>query len=74
MFFKIGVPKNFANVTGKHRCFPVKFAEFLRKHFFYRTPPVAAFIYVAFHEYFFFNFSLAAALSLLPYSTVTFLI
>ena len=30
MFFKIGIPKNFTNFTGKHRCFPVKFAKFLR--------------------------------------------
>ena len=34
MFFKIGVPKNFANFTGKHRCFPVKFAKFLKAFFF----------------------------------------
>ena len=34
MFFKIGVPKNFANFTGIHRCFPVKFAKFLRTLFF----------------------------------------
>ena len=34
MFFKIGVPKNFANFTGKHRYFPVKFAKFLRTLFF----------------------------------------
>ena len=30
MFFKIGVPKNFANFTGKHRCFPVKYTKILR--------------------------------------------
>ena len=56
-FFKIDVLKDFANFTGKHqcwslacnfikkrlqhRCFPVKFANFLRTPFFYRTPPVA---------------------------------
>ena len=40
MFFKIGVLKNFANFPGKHlrdskyRCFPVKFAKFLRALFF----------------------------------------
>ena len=34
MFFKIGVPKNFTNVTGKHRRFPVKFSKFLRTPFF----------------------------------------
>ena len=28
----------------QHRCFPVKFAEFLRTSFFYRTPLVAAFL------------------------------
>ena len=58
MFLKIGVLKNcanFANFTGKHlcwslflkkrpqhRCFPVKFARFLRTSFLYRTPLVAA--------------------------------
>ena len=26
----------------KHKCFAVNFAKFLRTHFFYRTPPVAA--------------------------------
>ena len=25
-----------------HRCFPVNFAKFLRRPFYYRTPPVAA--------------------------------
>ena len=34
MFSKIVVPKNFANFTGKHRCFPVKFVKFLRTPFF----------------------------------------
>ena len=46
--------KNFANFTVKqqcwsltsnfikNRCSPVKFANFLRTSFFYRTPPVAA--------------------------------
>ena len=34
MFFKIDVPKHFANFAGKHRCFPVKFAKFLRAPFF----------------------------------------
>ena len=34
MFFIIGVPKTFANFTGKHRCFLVKFAKFLRTPFF----------------------------------------
>ena len=67
MFFIIGVPKNFAYFTGKHRCFLVKFAKFLR------TPPVAASIYFAFHECFFFYFSLAA-LPLLPYSDGTFFV
>ena len=49
MFFKIGARKNLSNFTSKHvktcnfvkkrlqhRCFPVKFAKFLR------TPPMAA--------------------------------
>ena len=34
MFFKANVSKNFANVTGEHRCFPVKFVKFLRTPFF----------------------------------------
>ena len=34
MFFKIGAPKNFVNFTGKHLCFPLKFAKFLRTPFF----------------------------------------
>ena len=34
MFCKIGIPKNFANFTGKHRCFYVKFAKFLVTTFF----------------------------------------
>ena len=34
MFFKIDVPKNFANFTGKDRCVPVKFAKSLRTSFF----------------------------------------
>ena len=53
IFFKIGVLKNFANFTGKHlcwslfwnfiknrlqhRCFPVKFAKFLRTPFLQNT-------------------------------------
>ena len=48
MFFKIGVLKNFSNFTGKqlvlefkkglqHRCFPVKFAEFLKAPFLQNT-------------------------------------
>ena len=34
MFFIIGLPKYFPNFTGKHRCFLVKFAKFLRTPFF----------------------------------------
>ena len=34
MFFKIGLPKNFANFTRKHRCFPMKLTKFLRTSFF----------------------------------------
>ena len=34
MFFKVGVPTNFPNFAGKHRCFPVKFAKFLRTFLF----------------------------------------
>ena len=35
MFFKIGVLKNFATLTGKHLCWPLQ-------AFFYRTPTVTA--------------------------------
>ena len=49
MFFKIGILKNFANFPCnfikkrlQRRYFPVKFGQFLRTPFFYRTPPVAA--------------------------------
>ena len=45
----------------------------LKNAFFYKTLPVAASVYFAFHECFFFYFSLAA-LPLLPYSTVTFFV
>ena len=38
MFFKIDILKKETPTF-----FPVKFAKFLRTHFFYRTPPVAAF-------------------------------
>ena len=68
MFLKIGVLKNFANFTGRH----LGWGLFLIK-FFYRLPPVAASIYVAFHECFFFNFSFAV-LPLLRYCTATFFI
>ena len=54
MFLKIGALKNFANFTVRHLGWDL----FLIK-FFYRLPSVAAFIYLAFHECFFFNFSLA---------------
>ena len=68
MFCKISVLKNFASFTGKH----LSWSLFLTK-FFYRTPPVAASICVAFHECFFFYFSLVG-LPLLPYITVTFFV
>ena len=29
-------------ICNSGMCFPVKFAKFVRTHFFYRTPPVAA--------------------------------
>ena len=70
MFFKIGVPKNFANFTRKYRCFPVKFANFLRTPFFIEHFP---WLLLCCYECFFFYFSLAA-LPLLPYSTVTFFV
>ena len=44
-FLKNRNPQSFTNFTGKHRCFPVKFAKFLRIPSFYRTPPVAASIH-----------------------------
>ena len=34
---------NFIKKWLQHRCFPVKFAKFLRTPFFHRTPPVSAF-------------------------------
>ena len=55
MFFKIGVPENFAIFTGKHLCwslflikrdatqvFCYEFCEILKNTFFYRTRLVAA--------------------------------
>ena len=42
MFFKIGVPKNFANFTGKHLCWSLFLTKLLTFPFFYRTPPVTA--------------------------------
>ena len=48
MFFKIGVPGvlgltcKFIKNRLQHRCFAIKFANFFKKNFFYRTPPVAA--------------------------------
>ena len=71
MFFKRGVPKNFVNVTRKHRCFLVKFEKFLRTPFF--TEHLRWLLLCCF-SCFFFYFSLAAVRSLLPYSTVTFFI
>ena len=71
LFFKIDVPKNFTNVTGKHRCFPVKFAKLLRAPFFTEHLRWLHLSVLLFMNVFFFS-SLAAALSLLPYSTVTF--
>ena len=68
MFMKIGVLKNLANFTRRR----LGWSLFLIK-FFYRLPPVAASIYVAFHECFFFSFSFAA-LPLLPYCTATFFV
>ena len=47
--------------------------DIFKNAFSYRTPPAAASIYFAFHECFFFYFSLGAR-PLLPYSTVTFFV
>ena len=59
MFLKIGVLKNLESLFNKvaghqacnftkkrllHRCFPMNIVKFLRVPFFYRTPPVAAFL------------------------------
>ena len=33
-----GVVRNFAEFTGTHLCFPVKFAKFLRTPFLQNTP------------------------------------
>ena len=41
-FFKMGIFKSFARFTGKHLCFPVNTAKFLRTGSFYRAPPGAA--------------------------------
>ena len=35
-------PANLLKKRLWHRCFPVNFAKFIRTHFFYRTPLVAA--------------------------------
>ena len=64
MFFKIGAPKILKILQGN--------TVGLRT-LFYRKPPVAASIYLAFHECFFYYFSLAA-LPLLPYSAVIFFV
>ena len=44
LFKKVTDPQacNFIKKRFQHRCFPVKYAKFLRAPF-YRTPPVAAF-------------------------------
>ena len=36
---------NFVKKRLQQRCFPVKFAKFLRKSFFHRISPVAAFVF-----------------------------
>ena len=41
---------NFIKKRLQHRCFPMKFAKFLRK-FFYRTPPVATSVYISSEVY-----------------------
>ena len=45
MFFKIGVVKNFANLTGKHLCWSQEntcVGEIFENTFFCRTPPVTS--------------------------------
>ena len=56
MFFKIGVLENFVIFRGKHLCwsltlrklqacnFPVNVGKFYKSSFFYKIPPVAAFV------------------------------
>ena len=46
-FDKVTGPQgcNFIKKRLQHRCFPVKFAKYLRTPFFYRTPPVAASVF-----------------------------
>ena len=53
--------------------FSCETCEIFKNTFIYRTPQVAASIYVDFRECFFFYFSIAAP-PLLPYSTVTFFV
>ena len=57
-FFKIGVLKNFATLTGKHPCWPLQ-------AFFYRIPKVAA---VGFRgsKYFFFSWVWHLLLTVAP--------
>ena len=48
MFLKIDVLRNFASFTRKHLCWSLFFnkvaGEVFKNTFFYRTPPVAAFV------------------------------
>ena len=68
MFFKIGVLKNFAYFTGRLPYWSLSLIKL-----FYRIPPMAASVFVTFHECFFFDISLAA-IPLPPYSIVTFFV
>ena len=72
MFFKIGVPKNFADFTGKCRGFQVKYTKCLRTLFLQNTSG-GCFYLCYFSWMFLFYFSLTA-LPPLPYSTVTFFV
>ena len=40
-----GLPATLLKKRLQHRCFPVNFVKFSRTPFFYRTPPVAAFVF-----------------------------
>ena len=55
MFFKMGVLKIFANFTKKHPCwslFLIKLQALFKNIFFYRAPPVAAFVCLTFPSIF----------------------
>ena len=50
MLFKKGVFKYFLNFTGKYLCWSLFFCEIFKNTFFYRIPPVAAFVELTFQR------------------------